>query len=1036
MKITFLHVSDLHYRPDWDEEVELVFRQFAIDVSAELPKRENVYMVFSGDFVFSGSNGAAYDALLNRLEAVLSGVPPDRRIAVPGNHDVSREAFKASVTARQGALGAMSSEKLFNENLDHLASTYMAEAFSNYLKAENRFAKFGACQNGLAGQGWDLGEGVALYALNSALCSSAGLPDANGAVIPDRQRLMVATRDLYRWVGATNGYRRVLVMHHPTSWLVDWAREELDSLIANEFSLVFTGHEHRASTVYATRGNRGNVHVSAPPLFTTKSNPLLGYAFVVMNTADGSVAVEYRQWSPARKFVKGTSLAGNDSGVILFPRYEGFEVVPEPRTVGQDDTAQHPGPEALLKLEFQEAAISYSSKRTVWVDRDLSSIPENKQRDQNVPLITQDDLLTRLRDCVIKAPRQFGLTCLGRYIALSHCQRAGAENVIVFLDAEKVPPHRQGVMEALEGRCRTLGITRAQIAAIVLDNISPDKRVDKVISEIRRQVPDTPMICLHSLDDAGLIGGRLALEELADFEIMYLWALSRRRVRELVAKCIDQGADLDETMVTSKIVRDLEALNIHRTPLNCLLILKLAEQLQEDSPVNRTEMIGRVLTLLFFQFNRIPTYATRPDLKDCEFALGYFCETLVRQGRTSFAKEEFYKTVQDYCSGQMIEIDIEILFSFLASENILVRKGYSFEFRFNYWLYYFAAHRMHHSPEFASFILTDRRYSAYPELIEFYAGIDRRRVDAVTKLTEDLRAMNEEFLDRAQIPSDFDPYSEARWSPDADAIAAYREAVNQGVQGSSLPEAVKDAMADTRYDRTKPYDQALATFFERASVRQLIKATKGASRVLRNSDHVPPVAKAALLEQVVTSWVRQCQLLVLLSPLLVLERRAQFEDMSFVLGRGFEGEVEPQTRWTELMASIPGNVTSWFEEDLSSRRLGVLLSNFIRQNEGTLGQFLILETMVHHRPKDWDKEVQRFIVRSHKNSFFLERLYITLMRSFKYAFINERTQQEMLRLAGMAVAKHETGAKHPNAKLVEKVARALEEKLDTSDASE
>lgn len=67
------------------------------------------------------------------------------------------------------------------------------------------------------------------------------------------------------------------------------------------------------------------------------------------------------------------------------------------------------------------------------------------------------------------------------------------------------------------------------------------------------------------------------------------------------------------------------------------------------------------------------------------------------------------------------------------------------------WLYYFAAHRMHHDPTFAAFILSDRRYAAYPELIEFYAGIDRRRSDAVACMTTDLARMNSDFLTRTQI---------------------------------------------------------------------------------------------------------------------------------------------------------------------------------------------------------------------------------------------------------------------------------------------
>ena len=77
---------------------------------------------------------------------------------------------------------------------------------------------------------------------------------------------------------------------------------------------------------------------------------------------------------------------------------------------------------------------------------------------------------------------------------------------------------------------------------------------------------------------------------------------------------------------------------------------------------------------------------------------------------------------------------------------------------------------MHHNNEFASFILSDGRYAAYPELVEFYAGIDRRRHDAVARLTTDLARMNSDFLERTQIAADLNPYGHAKWAPDQTAL--------------------------------------------------------------------------------------------------------------------------------------------------------------------------------------------------------------------------------------------------------------------------
>lgn len=194
---------------------------------------------------------------------------------------------------------------------------------------------------------------------------------------------------------------------------------------------------------------------------------------------------------------------------------------------------------------------------------------------------------------------------------------------------------------------------------------------------------------LESIDDCLQIGNAIDIEDNEAVEALYLWSLTRSRIRELVTIYLKDEVSLNDDLVTKKIIDDIDALNIHRTPLNCLLILTLIEKEFDDSPVNRTKLIGDVLHHLFYQFDNIPTYSTRPDLKDCEFALGFFCEWLIRTNKTSFSKKDFYKKVQQYCDDKIIDIDIEVLFAFLAMEHILVKKSLEFEFRFNYWLYFF-----------------------------------------------------------------------------------------------------------------------------------------------------------------------------------------------------------------------------------------------------------------------------------------------------------------------------------------------------------
>ena len=134
--------------------------------------------------------------------------------------------------------------------------------------------------------------------------------------------------------------------------------------------------------------------------------------------------------------------------------------------------------------------------------------------------------------------------------------------------------------------------------------------------------------------------------------------------------------------------------------------------------------------------------------------------------------------------------------------------------------------------------------------------------------------MDAEFLARTRIAPDANPFATALWASGSDELDRMRQEVVDSIQESSLPTEVKDAVADGTYDRSKPYHQEIAQFISKSSLDQMIKAMKATARALRNSDHVEPEAKSALLNAVLTCWTRMTQILVLLSPVLAANRQA------------------------------------------------------------------------------------------------------------------------------------------------------------------
>ena len=110
-----------------------------------------------------------------------------------------------------------------------------------------------------------------------------------------------------------------------------------------------------------------------------------------------------------------------------------------------------------------------------------------------------------------------------------------------------------------------------------------------------------------------------------------------------------------------------------------------------------------------------------------------------------------------------MDLDVQIVFDILYANHILFPFDSHFCFRYTYWVYYFAAQRMHHDQGFAEFIYADMQYARFPEIIEFYTGIDRRRDDAINVLTKDLRWLNTSVKDKYGIPDEINPFKFILW---------------------------------------------------------------------------------------------------------------------------------------------------------------------------------------------------------------------------------------------------------------------------------
>ncbi|MFM5619713.1 trypsin-like peptidase domain-containing protein [Aeromonas veronii] len=632
---------------------------------------------------------------------------------------------------------------------------------------------------------------------------------------------------------------------------------------------------------------------------------------------------------------------------------------------------------------------------------------------------TISDIVKNAECTIIYGRPQYGLTVLAKHLCLKSFD-SGRRSFWLYIDAKEIKPYDKEIKTYVETKLSTLDLKIDDISCIVLDEVTNKlPKVQEIIDRISSFFNEIPLVIMYTNSDTVDLPSTINFPQDRSFNKLYLWPLTRNNIRNLVSTYNAKKYISDEEAIVNRIVTDLDVLNMPRTVLNCLTILRIYEVEFDDSPINRTEMIRRVLSLLF-NTDSIPSYKTKPDLKDTEYVLGFYCEKLIQKHDVTFLREDFLSEIRGFCSEHEIDLDTDIIFDILYENSILVHHGNKYRFKFSYWAYYFAAQRMHQSDEFMNFMFENMNYISYPEIIEFYTGIDRRRDNALEYITNDLISLIDVTKSKFGFKNDFDIYHQARWEPSADMIEKMDDDISSEVMASKLPSEIKDQYADKQYNYCRPLDQQVHKILDEYAVLRLMKCTSAASKALRNSDYTTPKIRHDLLNAIFLSWRQIVNILVALSPIIACNRRARIDGAIFILDDSFNDD-DPRQTLHDVLFAIPENIVGWYKDDLFSKKMSSLLYKHYDEKDDSLIKHTMMTLIIQKRPNGWYSKVADYITNVHKNSFYLRDIYFTLRAEYTYGFINNEELKELELLIKSVVAKHSLGVKKPGSKVIAKI---------------
>jgi hypothetical protein len=679
-----------------------------------------------------------------------------------------------------------------------------------------------------------------------------------------------------------------------------------------------------------------------------------------------------------------------------------------------------------LEHDLNESLKTYNEKSPVWIDPIISTkreIPTNptKNEENRVGLKSFIETPTNI---IIKAPSEFGLTSLAHYLKMN-AWKAG--KTFVYIDSKKTKRHKI-VRDILNEVQNYYFKTIPNIDCIILDSVCFEEHgIMQMIKNICDEYKNIPLILLNTLDNNFFLKSDEddKVEIRRTFTSLYLLPLPQTEVRKVVTTYAKSKSFIEDNETTlTKVTKDLETLNMHRTVKNCISILRASSKMVDDySPINRTKLLETILNGVFQDYE-LPTYHDeKPDVKDCSFVLGFLCELLVIRKDFEFSDKYFIDELTNFCGENYITLNLNYLLNALKDNSIVgSTSSNSNYFKNSYWVFYFIAQRMNMNQKFRETIYRDKRYIDYPEIIEFYTGIDRNKEDALIVLSKDLEDTLLTVRTKVNIPNNLNPFKAIQWNPDIPTLEKEEEKIGVNVISSGLPDEVKDKYADKHYNQTRPYNQVFNTVMRDYSVLVLMRQISATSRALRNSDFVTDTnLKKELLNKIIQGWNEINKILIVLAPFLADNGNVAFEGARFNLDEDDFKIDDPVQKRIAVLLAVPTNIVRIFKDDIYSIKIGPLLIDKAQSESNSLIKHELMILIVAERPKKWREVINNYIVSLEKNSFFLSDILSVLNFNIDYKATELEVVQILKMLAKKCRAKHIFKNNNPDIGLINRL---------------
>jgi predicted phosphodiesterase len=296
-KITWLHLSDFHFRTSQTYDSNIVLQALLEDVQARIEQDGLTpdFIAVTGDVAFSGK-AEEYELASEFFDDLLTktNLPKERLFLVPGNHDVDRDRVSTGVQAIGDTLTDRNSTNAVLVNpgdrrllFDRFVSyaNFVNEYLGDHLSFDDEHYYYTYHLRIRDHQ-------IAILGLNSAWLCASDDDKANGLLLGERQ-----VRDVLEQ--SKDADMRIALLHHPFDWLREFDQNDSAALLYDNCDFILQGHLHQTATTKLSSPDGEAMVLGCGACYETREFPNM-HNWVRLDPSAGNGKVFLRRYSDAR----------------------------------------------------------------------------------------------------------------------------------------------------------------------------------------------------------------------------------------------------------------------------------------------------------------------------------------------------------------------------------------------------------------------------------------------------------------------------------------------------------------------------------------------------------------------------------------------------------------------------------------------------------------------------------------------------------------------------------------------------------------